>query len=84
MFPRFAVHGGRQLSGALVAGTEQMNKLFGYIYILAGTVLAGVAVTAALTIGRDGATEIATAAAAGAVIALPVAWLVANKLAALR
>lgn len=61
-----------------------MSKLFGYIYILAGTVLAGAAVTAALTIGRDGATDIAIAAAAGAILALPVAWLVANKLAALR
>ena len=61
-----------------------MNKLFGYIYILAGTVIAGVAVTAALTVGRDSASDIAIAAVAGAIIALPVAWLVSNKLAALR
>ena len=61
-----------------------MNKLFGYIYILAGTVLAGVLVTAALTIGRDGATEITLAAVAGAILALPVAWIVSNKLSALR
>ncbi len=61
-----------------------MGKLFGYIYILAGTVLAGVAVIAALTIGKDGASEISIAAAAGAILALPAAWLISKKLEALR
>lgn len=61
-----------------------MNRLFGYIYILAGTVFAGVLVTVALTIGRDSASEITIAAVAGAVLALPVAWIVSNKLSALR
>lgn len=65
-------------------GRDMMNKLFGYIYILAGTVFAGSAVTAALTIGRDGASEIAIAALVGALAALPVAWFVAGKLSALR
>ena len=41
-----------------------MGKLFGYVFILAGTVLAGSAVIAALTIGRDSASDIAIAAAA--------------------
>ena len=61
-----------------------MGKLFGYIYILAGTVLAGAAVVAALTLGRDGAMEISVAAAAGAALAFPAAWLVSKKLESLR
>lgn len=61
-----------------------MGKLFGYVYILAGTVLAGAAVIAALTLGRDGASEISIAAAAGAILAFPAAWVVAKKLEALR
>lgn len=54
------------------------------IYILAGTTLAGIAITAALTIGRDSASDIIIASVVGAVLAIPVSWLVANKLAALR
>lgn len=61
-----------------------MGRLFGFIYILAGTVLAGVAVIAALTIGKDGGSEISIAAAAGAILAFPVAWLVSRKLETLR
>ncbi len=61
-----------------------MGKLFGYIYILAGTVLAGAAVVAALSLGKDGASEISIAAAVGAVLAFPAAWLISKKLEALR
>lgn len=61
-----------------------MNKLFGYIYILAGTVLAGAAIIAALTVGRDGAQDIIIAAVAGAVVAIPAAWVVSKKLEAAR
>lgn len=61
-----------------------MGKLFGYIYILAGTVLAGAAVVAALTLGRDGAMEISVAAVVGAVLAFPAAWLISRKLETLR
>ena len=57
-----------------------MGKLFGYAFILAGTVLAGSAVIAALTIGRDSASDIVIAAAAGAALALPAAWLVSKRL----
>ena len=61
-----------------------MSRLFAMIYILAGTTLAGIAITAALTIGRDSASDIIIASVVGAVLAIPVSWLVANKLAALR
>ena len=61
-----------------------MGKLFGYIYILAGTTLAGVAVIAALSLGKDGASEISIAAAVGAVLAFPAAWLISKKLETLR
>lgn len=61
-----------------------MGKLFGYVFILAGTVLAGSAVITALTIGRDSASDIVVAAIAGAVLALPAAWFVSKRLEALR
>jgi hypothetical protein len=61
-----------------------MGKLFGYVFILAGTVLAGTAVIAALTIGRDSASDIAIAATAGAALALPAAWVVSKRLEGLR
>lgn len=61
-----------------------MGKLFGYLFILAGTVLAGSAVIAALTIGRDSANDIAIAAACGAVLALPAAWVLSKRLEKLR
>ncbi|MFZ1774712.1 MAG: hypothetical protein WAT78_12230 [Rhizobiaceae bacterium] len=61
-----------------------MSRLFGYIYILAGSVLAGVAVTALLTMKMDSAAQISMGAIAGAIAAIPLAWIVAGKLAALK
>jgi hypothetical protein len=61
-----------------------MGKLFGYVFILAGTVLAGSAVIAALTIGRDSASDIIIAAVAGAALGLPAAWLVSRQLEGMR
>lgn len=57
-----------------------MIRLFLVIYTLAATTLAGAAVIAALTIGRVDAISIIVAAAAGALVALPVAWLVSRAL----
>lgn len=63
-----------------------MIKLPFVIYILVAPVLMGVFLTALLTMDlhRFDATVIAAAAVAGAVAALPVAWLVARKLETLR
>ncbi|MBC7137589.1 MAG: hypothetical protein H5U17_02395 [Defluviimonas sp.] len=57
-----------------------MVRLFLIIYTLAATVLAGSAVVAALTMGRVDAVSIIVAAVAGAVVALPVSWLVVRTL----
>ena len=57
-----------------------MGKLFGYVFILAGTVLAGSGVVTALTIGRDSASDIIIAVVGGAALALPAAWLVSKRL----
>jgi hypothetical protein len=57
-----------------------MNKLFVYILMLVGSSLAGIAVIAALTLGKDSGTEIAIAAGVGALLSLPVAWLVTTKI----
>jgi hypothetical protein len=61
-----------------------MSKLFGYIFILIGTSIAGVAVIIALTSGKDSGTEIAIAAGLGALVGLAAAWIVTNKITALR
>lgn len=61
-----------------------MGRLFGFIFILVGTVLAGSAVIAALTIGRDSGADISVAAVVGAIVALPVAWLISRKLETVR
>jgi hypothetical protein len=50
------------------------------IYLMAGTALAGGFVIAALTLGYDTRQPILIAAALGALAALPVAWVVGNKL----
>jgi hypothetical protein len=50
------------------------------IYLMAGVTLAGVFMIASLTMGYDTMQPILIAAAAGAVVALPVAWVVANKI----
>lgn len=57
-----------------------MLKLAAIVYILVASVLAGSFVIAALTSGRMDALSISAAALAGAVVALPVSWLVAGRL----
>ncbi len=61
-----------------------MSKLFGYIFILVGTSIAGLAVIIALTIGKDSGTEIAVAAGLGALVGVAAAWLITNRIIALR
>lgn len=55
-------------------------RLFLLIFVMAGTTLAGIAITAALASGYDGAREVVIAAALGAIVALPVAWIAAGKI----
>ncbi|MEQ8479554.1 MAG: hypothetical protein RIC18_02775 [Hoeflea sp.] len=57
-----------------------MLKLAAIVYILVASVLAGSFVVAALTIGRMDALSISGAAVAGALVALPAAWIVAGRL----
>lgn len=57
-----------------------MLKLTVIMFILVGTTLAGSFVVAALTMNMFDATSISLAAAAGALVAIPVSWLIAKKL----
>ena len=57
-----------------------MFRLIAILYVLVATVLAGVAVTAMLSLGHFGRADIALSALAGAVVALPVAWIVGKHL----
>ncbi len=56
-----------------------MLKMFLLIYILAGPTLAGILMTAALAARLDNSTML-WLIAAGAIIAIPVAWMVAKVL----
>lgn len=58
-----------------------MTRLFFIIYTLAGSTLAGSAVVAALTMNMFDLKSIVVAAVLGALVALPVSWLVARNLA---
>lgn len=57
-----------------------MLKLTAMVYIIVGSMLAGSCVIAALATGRMDATSIAVAAVIGALVALPVSWLIAARL----
>ncbi|WP_137157959.1 hypothetical protein [Rhizobium sp. FKL33] len=57
-----------------------MFRLVAMIYVLCATVLMGTAVTALLAMRMTNGSEIAGAALAGAVLALPVAWLVGRQI----
>lgn len=57
-----------------------MGKLFPIVYLLAASVLAGSFVVAALTLDLFDAASVSLAALAGAVVALPVAWVLANRM----
>lgn len=57
-----------------------MLRLAAMLYSLIATAVAGSAVIAVLSAGMVSVGAIVSAAAAGAVVALPVSWLVARKL----
>ena len=57
-----------------------MSKLFPIVYLLAASVLAGSFVVAALTLNRFDAASVSLAALAGAVVALPVSWMLAARM----
>jgi hypothetical protein len=57
-----------------------MIRLASILYSIVATTLAGIGVIAVLTTGYDTTVPIIIAAAIGAVIALPVSYLVAGKI----
>ena len=57
-----------------------MTRLFMTIFTLVSPTLAGSFVVAVLTMGLDTLQPILLAAAAGFVLALPVAWVVARRI----
>jgi hypothetical protein len=57
-----------------------MFRLFLILYTLAATVLAGSAIIAALTMNLVDLQSIIAAAAVGAAVAVPVAWMIAKRL----
>lgn len=57
-----------------------MSKLFFAIHAVALTVLMGVGVIAVLTLNLPGWQPLVIAAAAGFLVSIPVAWVVARKL----
>ena len=57
-----------------------MLRLTGLMYSIIGTALAGTAIIAVLTAGYDTLIPIVVAAAVGAVVAIPVSWLVARAI----
>lgn len=57
-----------------------MIRLFGILYAIGGTTLAGSAIVVALTLGYDTLVPILASAGAGALMALPICWVVARRL----
>lgn len=57
-----------------------MLKIFGAIYILVAPTLAGIFIIAVLSMNMFDSSKIIMAAAAGAVVGFPVAWLVGKKI----
>lgn len=57
-----------------------MYRLFGIIYALAGPTLAGILITAALTMNMFDTKSMIYAAVIGFVAALPIAWVVAKQI----
>lgn len=60
-----------------------MFRLAAIVYVLCATVLAGVAVTALLSINVLDRMMLVSGAVSGAVVAIPAAWLIARQLYAL-
>lgn len=61
-------------------GTAMQNLLTFSLHFVIGTMLMGVLVIVALTMGYDTAKPILIAAAAGFVLALPPSWLIARRI----
>lgn len=61
-----------------------MFRLASILFSMIATTCAGIFVIAALTMGYDTLYPILVAAAAGLVVALPVTWVVAKKIAEQR
>lgn len=61
-----------------------MLRLASILYSIVGTSLAGAAIVAVLTMGMTGPMHIIGAAAVGAVLALPVSYLVARAMLTLK
>lgn len=57
-----------------------MFRLIMILFSMIGTAMAGAAVTAVLTMGYDTLQPIVTAALLGAILALPVSYLIAKNL----
>lgn len=57
-----------------------MFRLASIIYALTGPTLAGILVIVALTMNRVDLNSILIAAAVGALIGLPTAWIIAKKI----
>lgn len=61
-----------------------MSRLFIMIHTMAMTVLMGAGVTAVLAMNMPGWKPLVVAALAGFVISLPVAWVIAKKIEAVK
>ncbi len=61
-----------------------MFRLASMIYSIAGATLAGIAIIAVLVAGMVTTKAIVWAAVAGFVLALPIAWIVAKKIDAMK
>lgn len=57
-----------------------MYRLIAVLYVLLSVTLAGIAVTAVLALNMFSATHISLAALAGAIVAIPVAWIVGKHI----
>jgi hypothetical protein len=57
-----------------------MFRLAAILYVLIATVLAGVAVTTLLTLKMMEPWQIAGGAVCGALVAIPVAWLISRQI----
>ena len=59
---------------------RKMLRLTMVMYSIVGTTLAGIGVIAAVTMNLYDVQSIVVAAAVGAVVAVPVSWVIAKKL----
>lgn len=57
-----------------------MFRLIAILYVLIATTLAGIAVTIVLALNMFDSMHISVAAGVGALIALPVSWIVGKRL----